>query len=156
MKNHLNTLAVFVFVTLSGLTFKGYGQTNTNIKTTNKELFKNIDSLGQDANPKLTAFESDYLNQIFARKRDSFNFTNKTIGFVTGSNGRTHSNKKRYFDLERDRIARGYSLNGGTLIIFNESEKKQSGGYDAVILYWSKVLPTRKSLIKTLKKEEKN
>ncbi len=156
MKNYLNTFTILVFVTLSVLTIKGYGQTSFDIKKTDREIFKNIDSLGQDSNPNLTAFESDYFNQIFSKKRDSFDFTNKTIAFVTGSSGRTHSNKKRYFDLERDRIARDYSLNGGTLIRFNETEKKQSGGYDAVILYWSKILPTRKSLIKTLKKDDSN
>ena len=146
----------FILVALTLLTFVSFGQTSVDIKNIDKETFKNIDSLGRDNNPKLTIFESDYFNQIFSRKRNDFNFANKTIAFVTGSNGKTRSNKQQYFDLERERIAKEYSLNGGALIIFNANEKEQSGGYDAVILYWSKVLPTKKSLFKTLKMDDKN
>ena len=150
-----NTLKKYFLVILTILAFKSYGQTSIDNKNIDKNTFKNLDSLGKNNNPKLTIYESDYFNQIFSKKRKDFNFTNKTIAFVTGSSGKIRSSKQQYFDLDRERMVKGYSLNGGTLIIFNEIEKEQSGGYDAVILYWSKALPTKKSLYKTLKIDDK-
>ena len=146
-----NILKIYIIVNLTLLTFTSFGQTSIDFDKIDKEIFKNIDSLGNDNNPKLTIYESDYFNQVFSIKRNDFNFTNKTIAFVTGSDGKSQSDKKKYFDLERERISKEYSLNGGKLIIFNAKEKVQSGGYDAVILYWSKALPSKKSLLKTLK-----
>ena len=88
---------------------------------------------------------------IFEKSRKDFDFTGKKIGFVTGSNGKTKSNKTNYFEREKDRFKRNYSPNGGTLYIFNATQKEESGGYDAAIIYWSKVLVSIENVVKQLK-----
>jgi len=46
-----------------------------------------------------------------------------------------------------------YLHNGENLYIFNATQKEESGGYDAAIVYWSKfILPVEK-VIKRLKKK---
>ena len=39
----------------------------------------------------------------------------------------------------------------GILYIFDENQKKESGGYDAAIVFWSKVLIPTKDVVKRLK-----
>ena len=39
----------------------------------------------------------------------------------------------------------------GDLYVFDEAEKKESGGYDAAIVYWNKRVVPKKKLIKRLK-----
>lgn len=96
--------------------------------------------------------ESMYLNVIFKNSRDSFDFTEKKVGFITGSTGRTKSNKVEYFKLEKERFYRNYTPNGGTLYIFNEAQKEESGGYDAAIVYWCKINLSEDIVIKRLSK----
>lgn len=89
---------------------------------------------------------------IFEKSRQNFDFTNKKIGFITGSNGRTLSNKNDYFRTEKDRLTRKQSPNNNTLYIFDKDQKKRSGGYDAAIVYWSKILVPIDDIISRLRR----
>lgn len=115
-----------------------------------KEILEQLDKMGIDNSPLLNCCESAYFNVIFESSRQDFDFTNKKIGFITGSNGGTISNKASYFSLERDRFNRNNTTNGGTLYIFNAEQKEQSGGYDAAIMYWSKVLVPINDVVRRL------
>ena len=55
------------------------------------------------------------------------------------------------FEKEKDRYIHNYTPNGGILYIFNEEEKKKSGGYDAAIVYWSKVIMPIDKVVERLK-----
>jgi hypothetical protein len=82
--------------------------------------------------------EGAYLNKIFETTRKDFDFTNKKVRFImiSGENSKTH-----YFDMhEKHSTKENYPCDNGTLYIFNSSQKAESGGYDAAIVYWSKFL----------------
>ncbi|MBL7704027.1 MAG: hypothetical protein JNM21_00640 [Taibaiella sp.] len=119
-------------------------------------VFIYLEDCGNDDAPTLNNAESSYLNAVMYRyPKRPFDFSHKSIAFVTGSSGKTISGKQAYFNTEKKRLRDrdNRSLNGGQLVVFNELEKQQSGGYDAVIVYWSKLLATKKGLIKLLNKQ---
>jgi hypothetical protein len=122
-----------------------------NFENIPKGILEHLDNMGMDKFPLVNSYESDYLNVIFKDSRKDFDFAGKKVGFITGSTGNTISNKKKYFDSEKDRFYHKYSPNGGTLYVFNESQKEKSGGYDAVIVYWCKVLLRLEDLPERLK-----
>jgi len=146
-------MRTLITVTITFLSISSIAQTSIDKKDIDKEAFRYIDSLGIDSNSKLNNFESNYLNTVFSKRNIGFDFSNKNIAFVTGSSGKTITNKQAYFRLEKQRVDRNYSLNGGQVILFSDSEKMKSGGYDAAIVYWSKVRPSKKGLIKRLNKK---
>ncbi len=115
-----------------------------------KNILRQLDTMGIDNSQLLNSSESAYFNVIFEKSRQDFDFTNKKIGFITGSNGRTLSNKINYFRIEKDRFKRHQTPNNSTLYIFNNEQKKLSGGYDAAIVYWSKVLVPLDDMISRL------
>ncbi|WP_071147564.1 hypothetical protein [Bacteroides ihuae] len=116
-----------------------------------KDVLKHLDKMGMDKSPIVNSPESDYFNMIFKDSRKDFDFEGKKVGFVTGSTGKRISNKHDYFDIEKKRFLHTYSPNGGILYLFDESQKEKSGGYDAVIAYWCKVLLRIKDLPDKLK-----
>ena len=116
-----------------------------------KDILEHLDKMGVDNCPLLSDYESAYFNVIFEKSRKDFDFAGKKIGFITGSNGKTKSDKANYFELEKGRFNRDYSPNNGTLYIFNATQKVESGGYDAAIAYWSKVLVPKENVVKLLK-----
>lgn len=96
-----------------------------------------------DCNPKLNEQEISYLGKLFAA--NNYDFKNKTIGFAShnvnricrninwAAPGNSHSpiSKKEYFAaLKMD------SCNTITskLLILNEEQKKESKGFDAIVL----------------------
>ncbi len=140
MKNIL--IIVCLFLSMNSL-----GQITT-FKNVPKDILEDLGEMGVDESSVLNQCESEYFNVIFQCIRKDFDFTDKKIGFILRG-GR--SNKKEYFDKERDRFSRNYSPNVGTLYVFDENQKKESGGYDAAIVYWSKVLLPAKDVVKRLK-----
>lgn len=134
-----------------------YGQVfGIPIEKIDTTIFNYLDVCGKDNEPDLNSAESSYLNAIMYRHpKRPYDFSHKRVAFVTGTSGKTISGKQAYFDLEKKRLQDrdNTSLNGGQLVIFNELEKQQSGGYDAAIVYWSKLLATKKGLIKLLSKQ---
>ncbi|MBK7103679.1 MAG: hypothetical protein IPH62_00130 [Ignavibacteriae bacterium] len=100
----------------------------------NKTYSQDFNLLGLDSNLVLTKYESDYFNNSFQKERKSFDFTNKKIGFFTGTEGQHLITKRDYFDSIKDRLDRQYdNLSYDQLVILNEAEKIKSGGFDAVI-----------------------
>ena len=118
------------------------------------ELLNNLNKMGVNDSSLLNYYESAYFNLIFEKSRKDFDFTDKKIGFITGSSGKTKSSKASYFKLEKDRFNSNYSPNGGTLYIFDEAQKEESGGYDAAITYWSKILIPIEDVVKRLKSKK--
>lgn len=116
-----------------------------------KDILENMDKMGIDSCSLLNTYESDYLNVKFQNSRKDFYFTKKKIGFVTWRDGNIVSNKRRYFNGEKDSLNRGYNPNYGTLYIFDDNQKEESGGYDAAIVYNSGILVSIKDVVKILK-----
>ena len=108
-----------------------------------KEILNHLDKMGIDSSALLNKYESAFLNVIFKDKLDGFDFTNKKVGFIkiSGENG-----KIQYFEMQKKYFTdESQPCDNGTLYTFNASQKKESGGYDAAIVYWSKfIIPTDK------------
>ena len=117
------------------------------------EILNNISEMGRDDNLLLTELEGKYFNALYQIDEKEYSLSNKKVFFFTGSLGKTKSNKKDYFIIERDRFRFNdyYSPNVGTLYIFDAIQKAESGGYDAAIVYWSKRLVPIKEVVKRLK-----
>jgi hypothetical protein len=97
-----------------------------------------IDSCGLDDKSRPSTYEVNYFNQTFSR--DSFNFADKKIAFTYGNFGKTIVSKKKYF-ID---YVKPWVKNGGHpsqfLLVLTTDEKIKSGGFDAIIVVWSKVL----------------
>ncbi|PIF01422.1 MAG: hypothetical protein CR994_02400 [Maribacter sp.] len=102
-----------------------------------------FDKMGKDNSFFLNKHEAEYFNLRF-QLRD-YGFTNKKV-FFFGPGGLVFSDKQRYFD----EFAR-HTFIQSSLYVFDKFEKEKSGGFDAVIVYWSKKNHTKEDLIKRLK-----
>ncbi|GHV72557.1 hypothetical protein FACS1894201_02460 [Bacteroidia bacterium] len=116
-----------------------------------KEILNQLDKMGIDNSPLLNYCESAYFNVVFGKSRKVFDFTEKKIGFLTGSSGKTKDSKKGYFNGEKERFYCNSTPTNGTLYIFNAAQKEESGGYDAVIVYWSKFLLPIEDVVRRVK-----
>lgn len=119
-------------------------------------FFVQLTSYGQvnndsERNITLDKNESKLLNEYFDNKRGTFDFTDKKLCFISGSSGTVYITKQDYFsDIKKwaetnDRIAT-------TLHVLTYKEKIESGGYDAIVTAWVKLLPygRRRKIIKEL------
>ena len=137
-------LAIIVML-FSGINL--FGQVR-NFNDIPKDILNQLDKMGVDGSSLLNSYEGAYFNVVFKVSLNGFDFTGKKVGFIYSG---ARSNKKEYFDLEKDRFKRNNTPNRGTLYIFDETQKKESGGYDAAIVYWSKRLIPIQDVVKRLK-----
>ena len=113
------------------------------------EILIQFDKMGCEKSSILNSYEVAYFNVFFKDSSKKIDFSGKKVGFIYHG---ARSNKVEYFDLEKDRYSRKYTPNNCKLYIFDETQKKESGGYDAAIVYWNKIdLPIGK-VIKILRK----
>ncbi|NDW13673.1 hypothetical protein D0T50_12340 [Bacteroides sp. 214] len=140
-------LILIILCSFLNLNLQGQESTFRNIP---KDILEDLNKMGVDESPVLNEYESTYFNAIFYKPRMDFDFAGKKIGFITGSSGKTIADKKDYFDMERERFVRNGTPNIGILYVFNDCQKKQSGGYDAVIVYWCKIKQKTEDVVKRL------
>lgn len=97
------------------------------------------DGLGKDNNIVLNRDEIEFLNTSLKSSRDTFDFTNKKIAFVTGSSGSKLISKQEYFL----NCVKPWTDKGSSPQIFfvrlTLEEKQKSGGYDAIVMSWVKL-----------------
>ena len=117
----------------------------------NSSLIQKLDHMGIDDDYILNQSESEYFNAKFQKERKDFDFRNRKVAFFNSPGGSVMKGKIDYFTTEKDRYSRGYSGNQASLIIFNEKEKTEANGYDAVINYWSKIVRGADFYVKKLK-----
>jgi hypothetical protein len=111
----------------------------------NSNLFgQAFDSLGIDDKIILNRQESIFLNDALIKERDTFDFTNKRIVFITGSSGSKVISKSEYF---RNCVKPWTEKNSLPQIFFvrlTTEEKHKSGGYDAFVLSWVKLFTEKR------------
>ena len=118
-----------------------------------------IDSCGLDSSTTLNKYESQYFNQSLKkqRSRSNFDFQDKKVGFAFGNFGKGVISKKEYFNMwGKDYFENDSHVVFNQLIILTEEEKQQSGGFDAIIISWSKIGVAgndKKRLIEKLKEK---
>ena len=137
------------------MNLSGQTQNHINIQVRNynevpKEILKNLDKMGIDANPLLNKYESAFFNVIFKDSINRFDFTNKKIVFLLAGNKRS---KKEYFKDVKKWYNNDSTTVSSTLYIFNATQKEESGGYDAAIVYWSKFIIPVEKIVERLKKQ---
>jgi len=115
-----------------------------------KDILEHFNEMGTDTSIFLNKYEAAFLNAIFKDSLNGFDFTNKKVGFITAGSVR---NKKKYFEEERTRFYNNSTTISSTLYIFNATQKKESGGYDAAIVYWSKFLLPVDKVVAILKRQ---
>lgn len=114
-------------------------------------LLNQLDQMGVDDYQLLNSSEGAYFNFYFKDSLNGFDFVGKKVGFLDHGIKR---DKVGYFKLEKDRYSHNSSPNKADLYIFNEIQKQESGGYDAAIVYWSKVYIPTDDVINSLKKKK--
>ena len=115
-----------------------------------EDILERLERMGVDGSPLLNRDEGTYLNEIFKDTLNGFDFTGKKVAFIYSG---AKSDKHEYFNQVKDRHRTGKTTVGGTyLYIFDVSQKAESGGYDAAIVYWSKLFVPVDKVIKKLKK----
>lgn len=119
-----------------------------------KNVLNNIDKMGMDECLLLTELEWKYFRTLYRMTEKEFNLCNKKVGFLTGSLGSNKSNKKEYFISERNRLNSNYSPTFGWLYIFNATQKEETGGYDAAIVFYTKKKLSIKEVVKRLKEKQ--
>lgn len=141
-----------------------FGQVNS-FKDIPTEILDNLDKTGVDKSALLNSYESAYFNVIFKDSKKDYDFTGKKVGFIASAYGKS-KNKKNYFKKEKSQYKKykrtnlNYTPIVTTLYIFDETQKKVSGGYDAAILYCRNLkfhtLQSEANVIKALKGDKKN
>jgi len=135
-----------IMMLFSGINLFGQARNFNDIP---KDILEQLDKMGVDGLPLLNSHESAFLNVIFKDSLKGFDFTNKKVGFIkiSGEKGKVH-----YFDMQKKHfVDEKHPCDNGTLYIFDATQKKESGGYDAAIVYWSKRLIPIQDVVKRLK-----
>lgn len=121
-----------------------------NLHRISKNTLDHMDKTGLDNSPFLNRYESAFLNELLPDSLKCFDFTNKKVGFITACVG---CSKKDYFEMHRKHFADDkYALDSGILYILDDRQKKESGGFDALILTWYKFILSEKEILKLLTK----
>ena len=115
------------------------------------------ENCGIDDNPILTEAEATFLNEYLKSqvRQKSFDFNNKRIVFVTGSNGSTLGSKSAYFyDIRKWKETYNSKI-ASSLIVLSEQDKADYG-YDAILTYWVKVInpKTNQKILERAKEKE--
>ncbi len=115
---------------------------------------QNLDSLGVDDSYLLNSEEVKYLNKSVGTQFGSFDFKDKKVIFSEGNSAKLIT-KRDYFK----RLVKPYLKDGkdmvNFLVILTDEEKKKSGGFDAIIVAWSKIGLTKKRKKMIIKKMNK-
>ncbi|MGK0296027.1 MAG: hypothetical protein ACI884_002202 [Ulvibacter sp.] len=115
---------------------------------------QNLDSLGINDNYLLNSEEAKYLNKSVGTQLGTFDFKDKKVIFTEGNSARLIT-KGDYFK----RLVKPYLKDGkdmvNYLVILTDEEKKESGGFDAIIVAWSKIGLTKKREKAIIKKMNK-
>ncbi|MCG8578292.1 MAG: hypothetical protein MI866_00145 [Bacteroidales bacterium] len=102
------------------------------------------DSLGIDNRTILNNYEVKLLNSLLEEQRDTFDFKNKKVAFITGSSGTKIVSKSEYFNnsvipwIEKDSRPQIFMYQ------LTDEEKSKSGGYDVLVLSWVKLFTDKR------------
>jgi hypothetical protein len=114
-------------------------------------LLAKIDEMGMDSSEELTDLEISYFEARLGGQIERHALANKRVGFYFSHLGK--SDKRTYFVQERERLHDPYTaspINAG-LYLLDEVTKEATGGYDAVVVCWEKVVLTRKAIVRRMK-----
>ncbi|MEX1191560.1 MAG: hypothetical protein WEA99_06265 [Brumimicrobium sp.] len=114
-----------------------------------------LEKCGIDDHSTLNEFEAEYFNEVFLDRRGDFDFTDKKVAYFAGSSGFTKSDKSNYFNTVKSSNSEDiheWQASGTQLLLLTEKEKEFSGGYDVILVSWSKLLMNQKQRKKLIRK----
>jgi hypothetical protein len=94
----------------------------------------NLDAVGDDTSSTLLPQEASFLNQIFQHSRGTFDFTGQKVAIVR-TQTKSIIPKSEFIRKVKSHLIDDFLYPYDFLYIFNDKEKKESGGFDAVIIY---------------------
>ena len=94
----------------------------------------NLNLVGNDNSPVLSEQDAVFFNQIFKQSRGVFGFNEKKIAIIN-TQARSILPKSEFIDKVKKHLEQDFLYPFDFLYILNDKEKKDSGGYDAVIIY---------------------
>ena len=105
-------------------------------------------------NSHLCRIEVEQLSKLFQKESKIYDFRYMKFAFVGGTSGNIIYTKADFFNLYVLPVINDKKKNVCGFIIFNPKEKKESGGYDAIILSPVKIFTAtnRKNLLVYLNK----
>ena len=113
---------------------------------------QDLDSLGINSSSTLNRQEVELLNLLLGEKRDTFNFQNKEVAFITGGTGNGILPKNVYFRSYVKPWLDKASKPQISIVQLTEEEKSKSNGYDVLVLSWVKMFTDkqRRRIVKRL------
>jgi hypothetical protein len=111
----------------------------------------NIDSCGLDNKSILTKWEMEYFKESIKTLK-SIELENKLFAFAYGNSGNTVISKRDYFEKWGRDYYKGNADVPNILISLTEEEKSLSGGYDFIIVSYSKTVIAGESRIKLIER----
>ena len=118
-------------------------------------LAQDLEKCGLDNNGVLNTDEAAFLNNYFKKEKGDFDFTGKKILIVTGSGASDSYSKTNYFESVKSRLESNDRIASG-LYPFTQEEKIQSGGYDGILTFYTKIPPNKQRIIKKIKAGKRN
>ncbi len=106
-----------------------------------------IDNLGKNDENELTETE---LKVIYLLNNETENLNQKDITFITGSAGKSISNKKYFFNSFRNHYLKNHLISFSIVKLNDES--RSLSGTDYIVYYWVKMYnPKSRTLLKKIK-----
>lgn len=124
------------------------------LRDASDEMKSHLSSWGTNTMDTLNATEGEYLNYIFDTSAKGSSLTGKRIAVLYHGLGLV--NKSVFFNAERDWYLNYNSRTLSSLFLFTPEQKLESGGYDAAILVWYKMLPPVELVVKGLSKRTRS
>jgi hypothetical protein len=117
----------------------------------------NLDEVGTDTAGTFTPAEIRFFNTLFGHERGAFDFNDKKIAFVDLDYDNPYQSdqlkrKNQYVDRVKKHLENDFLYPYDHLLILTADEKRESGGYDAIIMYSYKGPYRREKLLQLLKK----
>ena len=106
---------------------------------------------------ELNKEEANLLNSLFDKSGNTYEFTGKKIAFITGNSGNKLLLKEDFFNTCIKPWVSKNQTPQVFMIEFSIDEKNKSGGCDALVLSWVKILTNKqkKRIIGKLYKNDK-
>lgn len=94
----------------------------------------NLNLVGNDTSSVLSQQDASFLNQLFNRSRELFDFNGKRIAVIR-TQTKSIISKSEFIDKVKKHLDSDFLYPYDFLYILNDKERKDSGGYDAIIIY---------------------
>ncbi len=117
---------------------------------TNILFGQEVDSLGVNNDPLLNVYESSFLESQF--DNETLELNDKRIVFYKSLSG--IQSKQVFFSDSREHILNGHKI-PLQIIELSNKEKTETGGFDAIVVSWSKFQLTPKMKEKIVEKIKK-